>query len=479
MAATSSRPAGRVHHHDRARDRCLTRPRRGPLVLLFDLDGTLTDSRSGIVRCMKHALDTLGAPCPPDDVLASFIGPPIRGAFATLLATSDRSLIERAIALYREEYGERGLFENEIYTGVAQMLDQACELASAAFVATAKLKIYADRIVRRLGLERYFAGVYGPDLSGRLDDKADLLAHLLASENVSPERAVMIGDRAGDVVSARANRVRSIGVLWGYGSESELKNAGRGRPMRDAGRAGDQPAPARRLNFRRSAGVDYPFGCLATSTLLEDRTLICWRPTSERRVRVVRSLVAAVVLVLLAVTVGPSAGQERLVSKQDADRIFGLTRTQWEAEAAANGRFADLEGLARIRRAGHRCHGHRPEDRSRTRRTSLVQEPAGAARDARASAATIRSGRFGGSAIGHGARWSRPPAPTSGRHTRSPSPSAARRRRPPDSTWSRSSSRAPGDDRARRPRPAAAARQGGVRTPVHREAARVAAGRYS
>jgi phosphoglycolate phosphatase len=201
-------------------------PAPRPLVLLFDLDGTLTDSRSGIVRCMKHALDTLGAPCPPDDVLASFIGPPIRGAFATLLATSDRSLIERAIALYREEYGERGLFENEIYTGVGQMLDQACELASAAFVATAKLKIYADRIVRRLGLERYFAGVYGPDLSGRLDDKADLLAHLLASENVSPERAVMIGDRAADVVSARANRVRSIGVLWGYGSESELKNAG-------------------------------------------------------------------------------------------------------------------------------------------------------------------------------------------------------------------------------------------------------------
>jgi phosphoglycolate phosphatase len=195
-------------------------------VLLFDLDGTLTDSRSGIVRCMKHALDRLGAPCAADDVLASFIGPPLRGAFATLLATSDRSLIERAIALYREEYGERGLFESEVYTGVAQMLDQACELASAAFVATAKLKIYADRIVRRLGLERYFAGVYGPDLSGRLDDKADLLAHLLASENVSPERAVMIGDRAGDIVSARAHRIRSIGVLWGYGSESELKNAG-------------------------------------------------------------------------------------------------------------------------------------------------------------------------------------------------------------------------------------------------------------
>jgi phosphoglycolate phosphatase len=104
-------------------------PAPRPLVLLFDLDGTLTDSRSGIVRCMKHALDTLGAPCPPDDVLASFIASD-SGAFATLLATSDRSLIERAIALYRAEHGERGLFEKEIYAGVGQMLDQACELAS-------------------------------------------------------------------------------------------------------------------------------------------------------------------------------------------------------------------------------------------------------------------------------------------------------------------------------------------------------------
>jgi len=204
-------------------------PAPRPLVLLFDLDGTLTDPRSGIVRCLKHALDELGAPCPPDDVLASFIGPPLRGTFAKLLATSDRSLIERAMALYREEYGESGLFENQVYAGVAQMLDQARELVSSAFVATAKPKIYADRIVRRLGLDRYFAGVYGPDLTGRLDDKADLLAHLLATEKVSPERAVMIGDRAGDVLSARANRVRSIGVLWGYGSESELQDAGADR----------------------------------------------------------------------------------------------------------------------------------------------------------------------------------------------------------------------------------------------------------
>jgi phosphoglycolate phosphatase len=182
-----------------------------PLVLLFDLDGTLTDPRPGIVRCMKHALDTLRAPCPSDDVLASFIGPPLRETFATLLETSNRSLVERALALYREEYGDTGLFENRIYAGVRQMLDEARGAASAAFVATLKPKLYADRIVRRLGLEPYFAGVYGPELEGRFDDKVDLLAHLLETEKVSPERAVMIGDRAGDIVAARANRVRSIG----------------------------------------------------------------------------------------------------------------------------------------------------------------------------------------------------------------------------------------------------------------------------
>lgn len=196
-------------------------------MLLFDLDGTLTDPRPGIVRCMKYALDTLGAPCPADDMLATFIGPPLRGTFATLLETADRSLIERALTLYREEYGGTGLFENQVYAGVTQMLDHARLVASAAFVATLKPKVYADRIVRRLGLEPYFAGVYGPELEeGRFDDKAELLGHLLATEEVSPERAIMIGDRAGDIVGARANRVRSIGVLWGYGSESELGAAG-------------------------------------------------------------------------------------------------------------------------------------------------------------------------------------------------------------------------------------------------------------
>ena len=105
------------------------------------------------------------------------------------------------------------------------MLERVRLTASASFVATLKPKPYADRIVRHLGLGRHFAGVYGPELEGRFDEKIDRRARLLVTETISADDAVMNGDRAGDIEAARANRVRSIGVLWGYGSESELADA--------------------------------------------------------------------------------------------------------------------------------------------------------------------------------------------------------------------------------------------------------------
>jgi phosphoglycolate phosphatase len=198
-----------------------------PRTLLFDLDGTLTDPRPGIVRCIRYALDKLGAACPPDDVLAFLgIGPSLRGMFGTLLETTDRGLIERALALYREQYGVTGLFENAVYDGVVDMLERARPTASATFVATLKPKVYADRIVHRFRLAHYFTAVYGSELEGKYDYKVDLLAHLLETERVRAVDAVMIGDRAGDMVAARAHGIRSIGVLWGYGSRSELADAG-------------------------------------------------------------------------------------------------------------------------------------------------------------------------------------------------------------------------------------------------------------
>ena len=195
-------------------------------VLLFDLDGTLTDPKAGIVGCMRFALDRLRVSSPSDDVLAGYIGPPLRGTFATLLETSDPQRIEEALQLYRERFADTGWSENKVYEGVPAMLDAVGRLAGAAYVATSKPAIYAERIVNHFSLDHHFRKVYGAELDGRWDDKAELLAHLLATEGVSPGASVMIGDRTADIIAAKANKVRSIGVLWGYGSEAELTDAG-------------------------------------------------------------------------------------------------------------------------------------------------------------------------------------------------------------------------------------------------------------
>jgi phosphoglycolate phosphatase len=195
-------------------------------VLLFDLDGTLTDPRPGLVASIRYALERLECPCPDDDGLTAYIGPPLRGTFAKLLQTSDVTRVEDAMRLYRERYGATGLFENDVYAGIPAVLEMLAAATSRRFVATAKPTVFARRIVDHSGLARHFAGVYGPELDGQFDDKRELIAHLLEHERVAADRAVMIGDRDTDVAAGRANGVRTIGVLWGYGSAAELRAAG-------------------------------------------------------------------------------------------------------------------------------------------------------------------------------------------------------------------------------------------------------------
>ena len=175
---------------------------------------------------MRYALDRLSVACPSDDVLASFIGPPLRGTFAALLGTSDRERIEEAMARYRERFADTGLFENEVYGGIPELLARAKEGGAQLFVATSKPTVFAERVLTHFSLRPYFAGVYGPELDGRFEDKADLLKHLLRAEGIAAKESVMVGDRSADIVAAKANEVRSIGVLWGYGSEAELTDAG-------------------------------------------------------------------------------------------------------------------------------------------------------------------------------------------------------------------------------------------------------------
>ena len=194
--------------------------------VLLDLDGTLTDPRVGIVGCIKHALNSLQLQCPSDAELARYIGPPLQESFRTLLNTTDPVRIDEAVALYRERFTVTGLFENTVYPGIAEALAALKAQGAVLYVATSKPTVYAVKIVEHFGLDSYFRAVYCSELDGTRSNKADLIAHILSCESVSPETAVMVGDRLHDMVGAKANGVLAVGVLWGYGSREELVTAG-------------------------------------------------------------------------------------------------------------------------------------------------------------------------------------------------------------------------------------------------------------
>lgn len=201
-------------------------PPQAPRALLFDLDGTLTDNFEGIANCIRYALTHLGVPHPEPDALRACVGPPLRETLPRLLGTNDAATTERAIALYRERFSELGWRENAVYAGVGDMLAAAALVSQRMYLCTTKPQVYAERIVAHFGLAGFLDGVYGTSLDGRLDDKADLMAHLLARENLEGAHCLMIGDRRHDMRAAQRNGARTMGVLWGYGSREELTEAG-------------------------------------------------------------------------------------------------------------------------------------------------------------------------------------------------------------------------------------------------------------
>ena len=192
--------------------------------VFFDLDGTLTDPRPGIVRSIQYALDRLGRPVPEEEKLLWCIGPPLRSSFVQLLEGEAEA--DRAVALYRERFGEVGLYENALYPGIEVLLSELTASGWTAHVATSKPHVYATRIVEHFGLSPYFGEVFGSELSGERSDKGDLLAHALDRSGASKPSSVMIGDRSHDMVGAEKNGLAGVGVLYGYGSRDELVRAG-------------------------------------------------------------------------------------------------------------------------------------------------------------------------------------------------------------------------------------------------------------
>jgi phosphoglycolate phosphatase len=201
--------------------------------LLFDLDGTLTNPRQGIVACIQHALATLNHPVPSGSYLERFIGPPLRDSFIELLPAPDSDAIEAAVHAYRERYTRLGMFENKVYDEIPSVLRALSGSGARLFVVTSKPRVYAERILEYFGLAELFEAIYGSELSGALSEKPELIEYALLTSALSAADTVMVGDRRHDVIGAIKNQVFPVGVLWGYGSRAELDAAGAKRLLEE------------------------------------------------------------------------------------------------------------------------------------------------------------------------------------------------------------------------------------------------------
>ena len=190
--------------------------------VLFDLDGTLTDPKPGITRCIQEALSKLGHTALDAEDLCWCIGPPLQQSFAELLQNSDQALIDLAVSFYRDRYSTIGLFENRLYPQIAEFLQSVRAAGHQTFVATSKPQTYAVRIIDHFALSPLFDRVYGSELDGTRSHKGDLIHHILQTEQIVSTDAVMIGDRKHDMIGAKQNGVCAIGVTYGYGTASEL-----------------------------------------------------------------------------------------------------------------------------------------------------------------------------------------------------------------------------------------------------------------
>ena len=192
--------------------------------VLFDLDGTLTESGIGITRSVAYALRKRGIEETDQAQLDKFVGPPLIDAFMQYYGFPREEAV-RAVEDYREYYAVKGIFENRVYDGVEAMLQALKEVGKTCVLATSKPEHFAVQILDYFGLARYFDCVAGATMDEKRTNKADVIAYALEKAN-APGKAVMVGDRKHDILGAKAHGLESIGVLYGYGSREELETAG-------------------------------------------------------------------------------------------------------------------------------------------------------------------------------------------------------------------------------------------------------------
>lgn len=195
-------------------------------VILFDLDGTLTDSSPGIMNSIVYALKKYNISVENTDDLRKFLGPPLHESFRDFYGFDDEKSME-AVGFYREYFSTKGLLENEVYSGIREMLEDLKENGKRLILATSKPQPFTDRIMEHFDLAKYFEFIAGSNMDGTRSKKAEVIAYALESCGITDKAdVVMVGDREHDIIGATTVGIDSIGVEYGYGDYDELSDAG-------------------------------------------------------------------------------------------------------------------------------------------------------------------------------------------------------------------------------------------------------------
>lgn len=193
--------------------------------ILFDLDGTLTDSGEGIMNCVRYAVEKFGMKI-EEEQLPGFIGPPLRQHFQEVCGVGEEAG-HQLVALYRERYTDIGIFENKMYPGIIELLKELKERGYMICIATSKPEKFAIQIAEHFQFAEYFDMIGGSLMDGNRVDKTEVIEYVLKTCGVkNREQVMMVGDRSHDITGAKNAGIHSMGVLFGYGSREELEAAG-------------------------------------------------------------------------------------------------------------------------------------------------------------------------------------------------------------------------------------------------------------
>lgn len=193
--------------------------------VLFDLDGTLTDSAEGIIKSVQYSAEKMGIEIPEFEALKVFVGPPLRDIYSEYFGFDGEDL-DKAVEYYRERYASKGINENSVYNGIPEVLEYLKAKGITLAVATSKPEKYAELIIKDFGLDKYFDYVFGSTFDEERNTKTKVIEYALRIGNIAKADTIMIGDRNYDVIGAKETGIQCIGVTYGYGDTEELTSAG-------------------------------------------------------------------------------------------------------------------------------------------------------------------------------------------------------------------------------------------------------------